>query len=77
MFHLVLFDSDFQRPVRNALSSFSTLLTDPKAFYRTYSRTRRFNLVLVTTLMPAEAAVAFEGGELKEVRDCCRVLSDG
>ena len=77
-FHLVLFASDLQGPVRAALASFSALLADPKAFYRTYGRARRFNLVLVTTLLPADAAVALEGAELKDVRERCggRVLSD-
>ena len=75
-FHLVIFASDLQGPVRTALSSFSTLLSDPKAFYTIYGSTRRFNLVLVTTLMPTEAALALGGEELKEVRQLCRVLFD-
>ena len=75
-FHLVVFASDIQGPVRTALSSFSILLSDPEAFYTIYGSTRRFNLVLVTTLMPTEAALALGGEELKEVRERCRVLFD-
>ena len=74
--HLVLFASDLRGPVRAALTSFSALLSDPGSFYTTYGSHRRFNLVLVTTLMPTEAAMALEGEDLKEVRERCRVLCD-
>lgn len=76
MIHLVIFASDLQGPVRNALSTFSHVLSDPSSFYTIYGSHTRFNLVLVTTCMPTEAAAALEGSELKGIRDRCKVLSD-
>ena len=74
--HLVIFASDLQGPVRNALYSFSATLSEPSSFYHIFGGSTRFNLVSVTTLMPVEAAAALEGPELKNVREVAKILSD-
>ena len=74
--HLVIFASDLQGSVRVALSSFNNLLSNPGSFYKSYGGQQRFNLVLVTTLMPLEAATALQGQDLKEVRELANILYD-
>ncbi|KAL5333163.1 FAD binding domain-containing protein [Aspergillus crustosus] len=68
-FHLVIFASDLQGPIRNRLATFSKKAFKPDGFFHRYGGTSRFNIVLVTKLLPYEAEEHLEHAyELKELR---------
>ncbi|KAL1794446.1 hypothetical protein ACET3X_007867 [Alternaria dauci] len=75
-FHLILFVSDLQGPVRQKLAHFSSEGLQPGGFFQRYGGHARFNVVLVTKLLPHEADVLMDGDDLKLLRDAASVVYD-
>lgn len=54
--NLVVFGSDLRGPVRRRLAAFAKTLADRRSFYHRFGGAERFHVVLVTKLLPLEAA---------------------
>ena len=76
MLHIVLFASDLQGPVREALKIFTSALGSPNSFFQRYGGKRLFNLVLVTKCWTHEAAPLLESDEFALLRDNATILYD-
>lgn len=74
-FHLVVFGSDLQGPVRQQLALFSQALVVQDSFYEAFGGPDRFNLVLVAKGTPFEIEGKLDL-ELAALRDKATVLAD-
>lgn len=68
MFHVVIFASDLQGPVRQRVSRFSRQALGSGGFYDRFGGSSRFNVVLVLKCLPFEAEDLLEGKELTDLR---------
>ena len=76
VFHLVIFGSDLQGPVRRHISTFSKSLLGPEGFYNRFGRAERFNVVLVLKALPFEKEGLLSGDEFAGLRAVATVLYD-
>lgn len=74
-FHIVVFGSDLQGPVRDRLARFSTALGS-SGFYSRFGGSTRFNVFLVVKTLPFETANLLEGSELSNLQRRATVLYD-
>jgi len=72
-FHILVFGSDLQGPVRDGLLAFSAALA-PGGFFARYGGREMFNTVLLTKSLPHEAAELLQGDEMTDLRECSTVL---
>ena len=76
-FHVVLFGSDLRGPVRGRIAEFSKRALAPRGgFYARFGGRRRFNVVLVTKLLPHEADEALQEPDLENLRSLATVVYD-
>ena len=75
-FHLLVFASDLQGPVRQKLCRLSSEGLAPGGFFQRYGGRARFNLVVVTKALPHEAKNLLEGDDLKLLRDSATLVYD-
>lgn len=76
VFHLVVFGSDLQGPVRRHISTFSKSLLGPEGFYDQFGGAERFNVVLVIKALPFEKENLLGGDEFAALRAVATVLYD-
>jgi len=74
--HFVIFGSDLQGPIANALAKVSALFSSPDSFYHTYGGKSRFNSVLVTKCLEYEVAPLLSGTRFAGLRNNCTLLFD-
>ncbi|MCJ1432695.1 hypothetical protein MMC27_002052 [Xylographa pallens] len=76
VFHVVVFASDLQGPVRERVAAFSTALRDPHGFYVRYGGKERFNVVLVVKALPFETEGLLTGDDLAGLKDVATLAYD-
>jgi phenol 2-monooxygenase (NADPH) len=74
--HLVIFASDLQGPVAEALAKLSTIFSSPDSFYHVYGGRNRFNTVLVTKCLEYEAESLISSSSFAGLKENCRILYD-
>ena len=75
-FHLLVFGSDLQGPVRKRVAAFSQQALGPKGFFTRYGGTEMFNVVLVLKALPDESAGLLAGEDLAHLRETATVVYD-
>ena len=76
-FHVLVFGSDLNGPARRRLAEFSRRALAPgSGFYARFGGQQRFNIVLVTKLLPHEADEALQGPDLENLRSLATVAYD-
>ena len=75
-FHILLFVSDLQGPVREQVTSFTEHALSNVGFYLRYGGQVRFNLVLVVKALPHEAETLLAAPELAKLREVATVVYD-
>lgn len=75
-FHILIFGSDLQGPVRERIGRFSQQALGPKGFFTRYGGTKMFNIVLILKALPFEKDQLLHGDELRNLRDYARVVYD-
>ena len=75
-FHILIFGSDLQGPVRERIARFSQQALGPQGFFATYGGTRMFNIVLILKALPFEKDQLLHGDDLRNLRDNARVVYD-
>lgn len=75
MFHIVIFGSDLQGPVREKVSTFSRALAAP-GFFNKFGKSNRFNILLVVKCLPFEAPELLRGRDLAFLRDHATLVFD-
>ena len=75
VFHIIVFGSDLQGPVRDGLVSFSTAL-GPDGFFTRFGGREMFNVVLVTKCLPFETTELLSGNDLAHLREHATVVYD-
>lgn len=76
MIHLVIFASDLQGPVAEALAKVSAMFSSPDSFYQKYGGKSRFNPILITKCLEFEAAPLLASSSFTGLTDNCRILYD-
>ncbi|KAH6839458.1 FAD binding domain-containing protein [Chaetomium sp. MPI-CAGE-AT-0009] len=75
-FHLLVFASDLQGPVREQMARLSEGLSNATGFYRRFGGRERFNVLLIVKTLPHEVDVLLEGPELEGLRAEATVVYD-
>ena len=75
-FHILVFGSDLQGPVRERIGRFSQQALGPQGFFARYGGTKMFNIVLILKALPFEKDQLLHGDELRNLRDYARVVYD-
>lgn len=75
-FHLIIFASDLQGPVRQRLTKLAAALSEPSSFFQRFGALARFNPVLVTKCTPREAAPLLVSDGLEALGRNCTVVYD-
>ncbi|CEL03820.1 hypothetical protein ASPCAL04962 [Aspergillus calidoustus] len=80
-FHIIIFGSDMQGPVRKQLAIFSQKAFRKNSFFHQYGGKDRFNIILVAKVLPHEAATLLgprdgEEDDLKSLREQATVVFD-
>ncbi|KAI9886115.1 MAG: Mitochondrial fission protein [Watsoniomyces obsoletus] len=78
-FHVLIFGSDMQGPVRERVRKFSQALGGASAsnnFYNKFGGPATFNVLLILKALPFETAELLEGDDLRPLRDVATVLYD-
>ncbi|KAL2831499.1 FAD binding domain-containing protein [Aspergillus cavernicola] len=81
-FHILIFASDLQGPLRERLAIFSKKAFQSGGFFSRYGGNAQFNVILVTKALPYEAAKLLkpangqEPDDLKELREHATVVYD-
>ncbi|KAL4759403.1 FAD binding domain-containing protein [Aspergillus foveolatus] len=80
-FHILIFCSDLQGPVREGLAVFSRRAFSPDSFFHQFGGKNRFNVVLVAKALPYQIAELLgprngQGDELKQLREHATVVYD-
>jgi phenol 2-monooxygenase len=80
-FHIIVFGSDLQGPVRKQLAIFSQKAFQKNSFYQQFGGKDRFNIILVVKELPHAAAALLsprDGGDdgLKSLREHAAVVFD-
>lgn len=74
-FHIIVFGSDLQGPVREGLATFSAAL-GPAGFFACYGGREMFNVVLVTKCLPFETSGLLCADDMAYLREYATVLYD-
>jgi len=74
--HIVIFASDLQGPIRTRLSTLAQQMKTPRSFFQKYGGLARFNPILITKCLPAEAEYLLASDGLETLRDNCTVAYD-
>lgn len=74
--HVVIFASDLQGPIRQALKRLSVAMSSPTGFYHKYGGYTRFNAVLITKCLPHETVPLLAQDEFTGLREKCTLLYD-
>jgi len=75
-FHILIFASDVQGPVRSRLSEFSASAMRPGGFWHRFGRRERFNILLVLKTLPHEAEELLVGDEFSFLRSESTIVYD-
>ena len=75
-FHILVFGSDLQGPVRDRIGRFSQQALGPQGFFAKYGGTKMFNILLILKALPFEKDQLLHGDELRNLRDYATVLYD-
>ena len=75
-FHILIFGSDLQGPVRERIGRFSQQALGPQGFFATYGGTKMFNILLILKALPFEKDQLLHGDELRNLRDYATVIYD-
>ncbi|KAH6623079.1 hypothetical protein F5144DRAFT_582317 [Chaetomium tenue] len=75
-FHVLVFASDLQGPVREQIVRLSEGLSSSKGFYRRFGGRERFNVLLIVKALPHEVDLLLEGPELEGIRAEAKVVYD-
>ncbi|KAL4902079.1 hypothetical protein BDW74DRAFT_181241 [Aspergillus multicolor] len=80
-FHILIFASDLQGPVRERLATFSRKAFSPNGFFNQYGGKTKFNVLLITKALPYQAAdlLAPQLGQedaLRHIRDNATLIYD-
>lgn len=75
-FHILIFGSDLQGPVRERIGRFSQQALGPQGFFATYGGKKMFNIVLVLKALPFEKDQLLHGDDMRNLRDYARVVYD-
>ncbi|MCJ1479557.1 hypothetical protein MMC13_008243 [Lambiella insularis] len=75
-FHIVVFGSDLQGPVRERIAHFSRHALGPKGFLARFGGASMFNVVLVVKFLPYEKEKLLEGDDLSALREHATVVYD-
>ncbi|KAL8823835.1 MAG: hypothetical protein Q9191_005513 [Dirinaria sp. TL-2023a] len=68
-FHLLIFGSDLQGPVRDRVATFSQQALGPKGFVARYGGKQMFNVVLVLKALPDESAALLADADLMFLKE--------
>ncbi|KAI1075863.1 FAD binding domain-containing protein [Whalleya microplaca] len=74
-FHILVFGSDLQGPVRERLAQLSAGLA-PGGFFSRFGGRKRFNVVLVVKALPHQAGELLDGPDLQNLRELATVAYD-
>lgn len=74
--NLVIFGSDLQGPIRHRLATFANALKDTTSFYYRFGGADRFQIVLVTKLLPHRAATELASSDISVFKDHTVVYDD-
>lgn len=75
-FHILLFGSDLQGPVRDRMAQFSRHALGPKGFFTRYGAGALFNIVLVLKAQPWEKDNLLKGNDFASLRQHATVVYD-
>ena len=75
-FHILIFGSDLQGPVRERIGRFSQQALGTQGFFATYGGTKMFNILLILKALPFEKDQLLHGDELRNLRDYATVIYD-
>lgn len=75
-FHLLIFGSDLQGPVRERVAAFSQQVLGPAGFYTRYGGSEMFNVILLLKALPDESADLLAGEDLRSLRQIATVVYD-
>lgn len=75
-FHLLIFASDLQGPVRERIAAFSQQALGPHGFVARYGGSEMFNIVLVVKALPDESELLLSGEAFTSLRETATVVYD-
>ena len=75
-FHILLFGSDLQGPVRARVAHFSQRALGPTGFFPKFGAGAMFNVVLVLKCLPWEKEALLQGDDLRNLRQYATVVYD-
>ena len=75
-FHILVFGSDLQGPVRERVAHFSRQSLGPQGFFARFGRASMFNVVLVLKCLPHEKKKLLEGDDFGNLREHAIVVYD-
>jgi phenol 2-monooxygenase len=75
-FHILVFASDLQGPVREQIARLSEGFSSNTGFYHRFGGRERFNVLLIVKTLPHEVEVLLEGPELSGIRAEATVVYD-
>ena len=75
-FHILVFASDLQGPVRERIARFSQQALGPNGFYTAFGGADMFNIVLIFKCLPFEKEDLLKGGDLDNLRERASVVFD-
>ena len=75
-FHILVFGSDLQGPVRERVARFSKQALGPKGFFARFGGAPMFNVVLVLKCLPYEKEKLLRGDDLSDLRAHATVVYD-
>lgn len=75
-FHLLVFGSDLQGPVRERVAAFSQQGLGPQGFFARYGGSEMFNVVLVLKALPDDSVALLAGEEFRCLRETATVVYD-
>ena len=75
-FHILLFGSTLQGPVRARIAHFSQRALGPQGFFARFGASSMFNVVLVLKCLPWEKEALLQGDDLRNLREHATVVFD-
>lgn len=75
-FHLLIFGSDLQGPVRERVAAFSQQALGPRGFVAKYGGAEMFNVVLILKCLPDESDDLLAGEDLKYISESATIVYD-
>ena len=75
-FHILIFGSDLQGPVRERMARFSQQALGPDGFYTKHGGPKVFNIILILKALPFEKEQLLHGDDLRNLRTSATVVYD-